>query len=283
MSRKIEIAKEIGFCSGVRRAITALEKAAQEKGNIQTLGALVHNEPVLARLSSAGIHIIYNMDEINTKVVAISAHGIGPQVETRLRESGVEVIDTTCPDVKLAQKAAQKLFEEGYFVLVYGDVKHPEVEGILGYTGGKGLATLNAEAVARLERMPQRLGIISQTTQIPDNFVKFIKAVIDLALQSHTEIRIIDTICRGVGKRQMEITQLARRVDLMLVVGSGTSANTKRLYDISSKLVETYLITTERDIDPAWLIGKKTIGIASGTSTSIETVNDIVNYLENLD
>jgi 4-hydroxy-3-methylbut-2-en-1-yl diphosphate reductase len=280
MELEIKRVPDTGFCFGVRRAITILEKIAREQGRVDTLGALVHNEQVVRQLSEQGINVIGTPEEIKNRIVAISAHGVEPKVEADLRNKNVTVIDTTCPDVKRAQKVAQKLAEEGYFVVVFGEAKHSEVKGILGWARDQGLAALDASQLSALERLPHKLGILSQTTQIPENFSKFVKQVIDLALVTGTEIRVIDTICHGVGKRQSESLELAKNVDLMLVIGSNTSANSKRLLELCSTATEAHLILEAREISPDWLRGKRKIGVTSGTSTSEQSIHDIIEYLK---
>ena len=282
MTIEIKKVNEIGFCFGVRRAIAILEKVARDQGRIDTLGALVHNEQVVKQLSAQGIQVVNNLEEIQNGAVAISAHGVSPQVEAELQKKKVTIIDTTCPDVKRAQKTAQRLAEEGYFVVVYGESGHPEVKGILGWAGDKGLATLDLTAFRGLEKLPRKLGVLSQTTQIPENFTKFAQEFIDLALVEGSEIRIINTICHGVRKRQTETLEMARNVDLMFVIGSQTSANSRRLLEICSGVTEAHLILEPEDIKPEWLEGKQKIGVTSGTSTSEKSIDDIMLYLQSL-
>jgi 4-hydroxy-3-methylbut-2-en-1-yl diphosphate reductase len=275
----IQKVKEIGFCYGVRRAIDILEKTALERGNVDTLGALVHNEEVLKKLSAKGINVIDSFDNIKSKTVAISAHGVSPQVEAELKKRKVKVIDTTCPSVRRAQTTARKLAEAGFLVVIYGEAQHPEVKGILGCTGEKGLATLDLKPLAAMRSLPGKIGILSQTTQIPENFSGFIKEFLDIALSDNAEIRIMDTICNGVRKRQSESLDLARKVDLMLVIGGRSSANSRRLLELCSKVTEAYLIGNAAEINPQWLKNKHNIGITSGTSTSEQTIDEIVNEL----
>jgi 4-hydroxy-3-methylbut-2-enyl diphosphate reductase len=283
MSIKIKKAAEIGFCFGVRRAIDILETIAQKGGEIDTLGALVHNEEVLRKLSSEGINVINGPEEVKSRPVAISAHGVSPQIEAELRQHGVEVIDTTCPSVRIAQKAAYRLAKDGFFVVVYGEANHSEVKGILGWAQGKGLATLDIKPLADVKPLPRRIGILSQTTQIPENFLEFIKKLLEVALSSGTEIRIVNTICHGAQKRQAGSLQLARRVDLMLIIGGRTSANSQRLLELCSTVIEAHLIANAEEIDPEWLKGKKNIGITSGTSTSEQTIDEVMDRLKMID
>jgi 4-hydroxy-3-methylbut-2-en-1-yl diphosphate reductase len=273
---------EIGFCFGVRRAIEMLEKAAKSHGELETVGAAVHNEQVLHRLNKIGISAISSIQDSKCDTLAISSHGLSPEVEAELRSKKKNVIDTTCPFVRRAQLAAKKLAEDDFFVIIYGDSQHPEVKGILGWAQGKGLATLETGSLKTLKSIPQHLGILSQTTQIPENFVAFTKGLIDIAFQKDSEIRIVDTICPGVRKRQIATLELAGKVDLLLIVGGRSSANTRRLLDLCGGITEAHFIGRYEDINPDWIKEKKTIGIASGTSTPEETIAEVVNYLERL-
>jgi 4-hydroxy-3-methylbut-2-enyl diphosphate reductase len=279
---EIERAARTGFCFGVRRAINLLEKVARERGGVETLGAVVHNQQVLQKLAEIGVKVVDDIDDIKGDTVVTSSHGVSPDLEDKIRAHHNEVISTTCHDVRRAQAAAEKLAESDFFVIVYGDADHPEVKGILGWAKGKGLATTDEKVVAALDPLPRRLGILSQTTQVPAHFAEFVKKIIDLALTKNSEIHIIDTICHDLRERQAAALELARRADLMLVVGGRSSANTNRLSELCSRVTETHLIETAEEIQPAWLKGKKHIGVTSGASTAEETVDEVMERLESL-
>ncbi|MFC2033911.1 4-hydroxy-3-methylbut-2-enyl diphosphate reductase [Chloroflexota bacterium] len=278
MTLKIEKADGIGFCFGVKRAIDIIEKIAREHGHVETLGALVHNQQVLKRLSDIGVRIAENIDDITGNTVAIGAHGVSPQLEKEIRNKYSEIIDTTCPFVHRAQVAAQRLAENGFFVIIYGDSNHPEVKGILGWADGKGIATL--EENLKLDNLSHRLGVLSQTTQIPSNFTEFVKKLIDSALAKDTELHITDTICHDIRERQQAALNLAKRSDMMLVIGSHTSANTNHLARLCATITETHLIENAEEIDLSWLKENQKIGITSGASTSEETINKVLAKLE---
>lgn len=283
MTLVIEKAKEVGFCYGVRRAIEILEKAAHEHGGVETLGAVVHNEQVLQRLAKLGITVVKSVDQIRGKVVAISSHGVSPEVEDRLRASGLIRVDTTCPFVRRAQIAARRLAESGFYVVIYGDAGHPEVKGILGWAGGKGLASLEAGSLGSASGgLPRRIGVLSQTTQIPEHFTDFVRKLVESALTRDAEIRIIDTICHDIRKRQAVSLELAKTVDLMLVVGGRSSANTRRLTELCASVTATRQIETAENIDASWLKGKRRIGVTSGASTARETIDEVLAGLEAL-
>jgi 4-hydroxy-3-methylbut-2-enyl diphosphate reductase len=279
---KIEQTKAIGFCYGVKRAIDILERIAHERGGVETLGEVVHNQQVLQRLAGIGVRVAPTIDDIKGKMVAISSHGASPQIEEKLRARHIEVVNTTCPFVHRVQIAARRLAKNGFFVVIYGDADHTEVRSVLGWAGGEGVATLDEKLVARLKPIPRRLGVLSQTTQIPAHFNEFVKRLIDSVFTRDSELRIIDTICHDIRRRQAEALELAGRVDLMLVIGGRGSANTNRLAELCSTVSETYLIETANEIKPAWFRGKKRIGITSGASTAEQTIDEVLTRLGGL-
>jgi 4-hydroxy-3-methylbut-2-enyl diphosphate reductase len=279
---RIEKADRTGFCFGVKRAISGLEKVARERGGVETLGAVVHNRRVLQRLAGKGVRVVDNIEDISGEVVVTSSHGVSPDLDERIRARNIEVISTTCPFVRRAQMAARRLAEAGFFVIVYGNADHPEVRGILGWAKGRGLATLEPGAIAALDPMPRRLGVLSQTTQVPADFTAFAKQIIGVALARDSEIRVIDTICHDIRERQAAALELARRADLMLVVGGRSSANTNRLAELCSGVTETHLIEMAEEIQPGWLKGKELIGVTAGASTAEPDVDEVIARLERL-
>ena len=282
MPLKIEKAAATGFCFGVKRAIETLEKLARERGQVETLGEVVHNRQVMQRLTEKGIKVANSIDEIRGKTVAISAHGVGPQLEEEIKARGIEIVNFTCSFVQRAQRVARKLARAGFFVIVYGDANHTEVKGILGWADGKGIATMDIDSVLALDPLPRRLGVLSQTTQIPANFREFVKKLVDVALVKDAELRVIDTICHDTLKHQQEALELANRVDLMLVIGSRTSANTNHLAELCATATKTYQIETAEEIQPSWLEGLHHVGVTSGTSTSEQTIDEVIKKLKTL-
>ncbi len=282
MALRVEKAAGIGFCFGVKRAINILEKVARERGGVETLGAVVHNQPVLQRLAEIGVRVAKNVDDIQGDTVAISSHGVSPQLEEAIRARHIDIINTTCPFVRRAQVAARRLTESDFFTIIYGDADHPEVKGILGWAKGKGVATLDERFIARFDNLPRRLGVLSQTTQIPAHFTEFVQKLIASALTKDSELRIIDTICHDIRQRQAAALELASRVDLMLVIGGHTSANTNHLVELCSTAIKTYLVETAEEIQLAWLQGQCHIGITAGASTDEQTINEVLAKLKAL-
>ena len=279
---EIEKAGKTGFCFGVKRAIEIVEKVVRERGQVETLGAVAHNQQVLNKLEKMGVSVVKESADIKGDTIITSSHGVSPDLEESLRARGLEVVSTTCHDVHRAQTAAEKLVEAGFFVIVFGDADHPEVKGILGWAKGKGIATTDEKVIAALNPLPRKLGILSQTTEVPAHFAEFVKKIIDFALTKNFEIRIIDTFCHDLRERQITALELAHRADLMLVVGGRSSANTNRIAELCMQVTETHLIETADDIKPEWLKGKQHIGVTSGASTAEETVEEVMERLEKM-
>ena len=277
---QIEKAGEIGFCTGVRRAINMIEKAAGDLGPLQTLGPVVHNQQVVEKLASRGVTVADSLDQLKRDILCISSHGVGPQVIEQAEARGIKIVDTTCPFVRRTQVAAKKLAGSGFSVVVFGDENHREVQGVLGYAGEKGLATVT---VPPFKKLSPRVGILSQTTQSFPAFHSFVSSFIQKHLESITELRVVNTICDATRKHQEAALELARRSDIMLVVGSRGSANTKRLAELCSTIVETHHIETAREINRAWFTGRiERVGITAGASTPDEVIDEVVASLERL-
>ena len=278
---RIERAADLGFCFGVRRALATLEDIARQKGGVETLGALVHNQQVMSRLKDLGVQAVKSVSEITGDTVVVSSHGVGPKVLQAIKDHGIGIVDTTCPFVQRAQTAARRLSEAGFFTVIYGDVNHPEVKGILGWADGKGIATLSAADLDQIE-LPRHIGILSQTTQVPARFIEFAKQVTEKALVKDAELRLVDTVCHDIRLRQAAARDLASRADLMLVIGGHHSANTRHLVDLCSVLTTTHLVETAADINPAWLVGQCLVGVTAGASTAPDTIDAVVQRLEEL-
>ena len=280
MGLEVERAAATGFCFGVKRAVDILRRVAQRRGGVETLGAVVHNRQVLRHLENIGVRVVGSVAGIQGDTVAISSHGVGPQVIEEIRARGIDIVDTTCPFVKRAQVAARRLAGAGFYTIIFGDAGHPEVKGILGWAGGKGVATLDEAILTGPDKLPRRLGILSQTTQIPSRFAQFAKKIIDAALVKDSELRIIDTICHDIRQRQAAALQLAGKVDLVLVIGGRNSANTRHLVGLCSEVTRTYLVETATEIQPSWLKGQRRIGITTGASTDEQAIDEVLAKLE---
>jgi 4-hydroxy-3-methylbut-2-enyl diphosphate reductase len=277
-------ARDMGFCFGVRRAVEMMEAAAQQVGPLTTLGSTVHNRQVVEKLRQKGVEVVANLDEIDGRPVAITAHGVGPQVIEALGQLGVSVVDTTCPIVTRSQQWAKRLADEGFAVIVFGDPEHKEVRGVLGWTGGHGIAIADEADLDRLpDDLPSRVAILSQTTQTEARFAAFIRHLFETRMERISELRVINTLCNATTAQQAAAQELARQVDLMIVIGGRDSANTRHLAEVCREEgVETYHIETADEIDPAWLQGRERVGVTAGASTPDSSVDEVVAQLEEM-
>jgi 4-hydroxy-3-methylbut-2-enyl diphosphate reductase len=276
---EIEKAADLGFCTGVRRAINMLERAARELGAVETLGPAVHNQQVTEQLAKSGVRMVESLDQLQGNILAITSHGVSPQVLEQAKARGLRLVDATCPFVRRTQVAAKRMASAGFLVIIFGEENHPEVQGVLGWAEGKGFATLDPP---RFDKLPQRIGILAQTTQSFSGFTRFVSSFADSHLDLISELRVVNTICDATRKRQQAALELAKRVELMVVVGSRGSANTHRLAEICSAAgVATYHIERAAEIDPSWLRDHpRHIGVTAGASTPDEAIDEVIARLK---
>jgi len=282
MAIEIKIATSLGFCFGVRRAIEMVEGAASEKGRIDSLGSIVHNPVVAERLDNRGVGIVSGFDGVSAPNVAITAHGAGPEVYRKAQNAGLEMVDTTCPIVARAQRAARKLVNSGFKVIIYGDEAHPEVRGVLAWTRGRGVVLASADDPVEIPR--RKVALMSQTTKSQQMFTDFVAKFLANHIDRINEVRIINTTCPETEDRYAAARELAHEVDLMIVIGGRNSANTGKLASTCRNAgVETYQIEREDEIEAEWLQGKKRIGVTAGASTPDESVAAAVARLREID
>jgi 4-hydroxy-3-methylbut-2-en-1-yl diphosphate reductase len=262
-------ARDMGFCYGVRRAVDMMSDAAERRGPIAAFGSIVHNPLVSQRLAGAGIEIVPNLDAVGERPVAITAHGVGPDVVREIGDRQLEVIDTTCPIVTRAQQWARKLTEEGYAVVVFGDPNHKEVRGILGWADGKAYAVETEGGIDTLPAdIPSRIAVLSQTTHTEARFAAFVSRLFAARMDRISELRVVNTLCNATTGQQAAAEELAATVDVMIVVGGRESANTRHLKEVCEALgTPTHQIEREEDLDPAWLASAERVGLTAGAST----------------
>ena len=275
-------AKELGFCMGVRRAVDMMESAVGELGPITSLGSTVHNPQVVDKLRARGVEVIATLEAIDTRPVAITAHGVGPSVLRELQSRGANIVDTTCPIVTRAQQWAKKLTDEGFGLVVFGDPAHKEVRGIIDWANGK-VTTMRsaAELDAPLpDWMPSRIGVLSQTTETEAHFAHFVQTLLTKHMDRISELRVINTLCNATTSQQAATDELAEQVDLMVVVGGRESANTRHLAEVAREHgVVTYHVESAAEIDAAWLPGHERVGVAAGASTPDAVIDEVVERL----
>jgi (E)-4-hydroxy-3-methyl-but-2-enyl pyrophosphate reductase len=269
----IRIARRTGFCYGVREAIDKAKEASAAGKATHTLGQVVHNEGVISDLERLGIQTVDTLDDVDHgAAVVIRAHGVRPDVMERAQERGLEVIDGTCTWVIQEQRELLKLVDDGYTIVLLGTPKHPEVVGLLGFAPDAIVVDEEEEWEARVPRK-KRMALISQSTQPPWKFEKLAAFMVN---RSH-ELKIVNTVCPVTIRRQEDTVEAAREVDLMVVVGGRSSANTKELTRLCG-IVGTPAIQIEHaaDLEDAAVFdGKKVVGVTGGTSTPIEDLRDV--------
>ncbi|MBC7222588.1 4-hydroxy-3-methylbut-2-enyl diphosphate reductase [Candidatus Bipolaricaulota bacterium] len=278
---KVELAEVYGFCPGVRRAVEMVEAYLQEKGPLATLGAIVHNAQVVEELAQKGARVVEDLAEVGEGAVAITAHGVGPEVFEEIRRRGLSLVDTTCPIVRRAQEAARDLAEEGFFILIYGEEAHPEVRGLLSWTRGRGRATLNPAEVQEIEG--NRLALISQTTKGRQEFWSFVAEVVGRLSPRLREVRGLDTTCPETGRRYQAVKELSKKVEALVVVGSRNSANTRKLAEVARQTgLPTFHIERAEELRPEWFRGVGRVGVTAGASTPDALVREVVDRLHQL-
>jgi 4-hydroxy-3-methylbut-2-enyl diphosphate reductase len=279
---KIEKAEKLGLCFGVRRTIKLLKEAVDKYGEIETLGPLAHNRLLVEALAELGVKPIKHLDGVQGRFLAITTHGVSPLVLSEIMARQIHIIDTTCPIVRKAQDTAKELAEAGFEVIIFGEAQHSEVEGLLGCTGEKGIAALNMKQIDSWGKSPSRLGIISQTTQTRTAFIEFVGQLVGMVGPEIKEMRLVNTLCQVTQAQQEAAMRLARRSQLMVVIGGSNSANTRHLVETCSSLVETHLVERADEVDESWFAGKHYVGITAGASTPDEAVEELIAKLRSL-
>jgi 4-hydroxy-3-methylbut-2-enyl diphosphate reductase len=273
---EVRIAHRTGFCYGVREAIDKAKEASAAGKATTTLGQVVHNEGVVQELQEMGIRTVDSLDDVDHgAAVVIRAHGVRPDVMERANARGLEVIDGTCTWVIQEQKELAKLVDEGYTIVLLGTPKHPEVVGLLGFAPD----AIVVDEEEDWDRIPRRkkMALISQSTQPPWKFEKLAAFMVS---RSH-ELKIVNTVCPVTIRRQEDTLEAARDVDLMVVVGGRSSANTKELTRLCG-IAGTRAIQIEgvRDLtDAAVFDGARVVGVTGGTSTPIEDLHAVARRI----
>ena len=264
---KIRVAKTAGFCMGVRRAVNLVLEESR-RGELYTLGPLIHNDQVVKWLERRGIRAKDNPADLPAGRVAIRSHGIGPGERRRLSEQGLELCDATCPRVARVHAVVKQHHGRGFFVVVVGDPGHAEVEGILGFAEGRAAVVGSPEAAAGLPEA-DRVCVVAQTTQSPERFAETAAAIARRYPSLDREhLVVVDTICDSTYRRRREVKALAREVDAVIVVGDRHSANTRRLAEVAEAGgLPAFRVETEADLDWAALQDFKRVGITAGAST----------------
>ena len=274
---KISIAKSAGFCFGVKRAIDLALKTCQESSkSVQMLGHIVHNERVVEQIDKAGVKVIDAIEDAEPGILMIRAHGTDPATYERARQQGLEIVDATCPLVKEIHEKARDLCEAGYPVVIIGDHGHDEVKGIAAQVSDATVISAPEEVDSLERKNYRRLGVVVQSTQNVEN----VKAIIAELIPRCMELRFYNTICFPTTKHQSDIRTMPLTNDVMVIVGSFTSANTKRMTEISRQLnPRTHQVTGAHDLKAEWLDEAGSVGVHAGASTPDFVIREVVEGL----
>jgi len=285
---RVKLAKNAGFCMGVRRAVDiALEACRKDAGSIYTYGPLIHNPQVLEVLEGKGIKVLNREDMekghfcspgANSGTLIIRAHGVSPQEKGKIEETGIRILNATCPHVGKVQGIINRHAKEGYAVVIVGEKDHAEVMALLGYAQGKGYVITSLEEVESLPPL-EKVCLVSQTTQDQRLFQVLAEAI----QRKFPEAKVFNTICSSTHRRQDEILALAGKVEAMVVVGGKGSGNTRRLARISEEAgIPTFHVETEKDLDLRKLSPYSVVGVTAGASTPNWLILKVVDRLQNL-
>ncbi|MDR3037447.1 MAG: 4-hydroxy-3-methylbut-2-enyl diphosphate reductase [Coriobacteriales bacterium] len=253
-----------GACYGVERALSLVNKAVSESAeSVHTLGPLIHNPQVVSELRERGVEEAESVAQVDGGVLVIRSHGVSPEVIEQACDKGLRVVDATCPHVSKAQGAARQLRRQGYLVVVVGELGHPEVEGIRAYAGDDAIVVQDPSDLPA-ELASCKVGVVVQTTQAPGA----LDAIINALEARGITPTIRNTICFATRQRQEAASELAAKVDVMIVVGGRNSGNTTRLAELCQAVCSrTYHIESFAELEAAWFAGAETVGITAGAST----------------
>lgn len=272
------LARNAGFCAGVRRAVKIAEEAADEGGRWYSLGPLVHNDAVVDNLKEKGIIPVNRLEEIQVGEdagVIIRSHGVPPEIIEQAQDRGLVIKDATCPLVKRVHEIVASLRGEGYEVVVFGDANHPEVQAIIGWCNNQARVIANVEEACQMQ-VVDKLGVVSQTTKDENDFYAIVNALLPLA----KEIRVFNTICSATRKRQQAAREISSGVDLILVLGDPKSSNTATLArECKNTGVKTLQIRDASEIPADCLQEVSAVAITAGASTPDWIIKEVLDRM----
>ncbi len=278
---RVITAETAGFCFGVRRAVDMVYEQAGRGRKVYTYGEIIHNEEVVAALQKEGVEVIHSIEELRALqegVVVIRSHGVGREVYRIIEEKeNVEMVDATCPFVAKIHEIVERESRNGSFIIVIGDKKHPEVEGITGFADGD-YRVIGDEAEAENFSIEsgRKVCVVSQTTF---NTVKF-KYLVDIINKKCYTTNTVNTICSATEQRQKEAAVIASEADVMIVIGGRGSSNSRKLYEIcSERCNETYFIQTLADLNLDFPKSVSCVGITAGASTPNYIIEEVQSYV----
>ncbi|RKX38596.1 MAG: 4-hydroxy-3-methylbut-2-enyl diphosphate reductase [Thermotogae bacterium] len=273
---KILTAENIGFCFGVRKALETIHSLLRTGRKTYMFGQLVHNPGVIESLRTLGAEIVESLDRIprdsKESFLVIRAHGIDPQKKEKLKRHFFEVVDTTCPIVGKLFSTVQRAKREGYRIVVFGKVDHPEMEALKGYVED----AVVSESPVKPDR---KTAFASQTTMSISEYSTFLQQILQKYFEHVKEMKIFNTICEATAKREREVERLAKENNLVIVVGGKNSSNTAKLARIASRFTRSVQIESERELKKDFVNYDK-IAVVAGTSTPKSDVEKVSNKLQ---
>ena len=277
----VKVAEHAGFCFGVRRAVDKVyELIESQEKPIYTLGPIIHNESVVGDLEAKGVKVIENIEQLHSVrdgVVVIRSHGVGRAVYELMESLGLSYVDVTCPNVLKIHKIVERESKAGKNIVIIGNAKHPEVEGICGWSVSKPVVIETVEEAEEYQAMNGNpVCIVSQTTF---NYNKF-KDLVEILEKMRYDNNVLNTICNATEDRQRETKQIAKEVDTMLVIGGKHSSNTQKLYEISKcECGNTYYIQSPVDLDSEMFQSSSCVGITAGASTPNKIIEEVQKHV----
>jgi 4-hydroxy-3-methylbut-2-enyl diphosphate reductase len=273
----IEKAKSYGFCFGVKRAV----EIAEESKNAVTLGPLIHNPLEIERLAiNYNVKYVESIDDIdeNVKRVIVRTHGIPKNKLQKLKEKNIEIIDATCPFVKKPQEIVKDLSKLGYDIVIFGDKNHPEIQGVTSYSvHDRVYVVLDPNELQNI-KLKEHIATVAQTTRKLSDYLK----ITDYLIQNYKEVRVFNTICNATFENQDAVKELAKKTDIMIIIGGKNSSNTKQLYNIAKEYSTAYLVESEDELKKEWFEAKLHCGISAGASTPEWLVEKIISRIKEL-
>ena len=273
---KILLAKDAGYCFGVRDAVNLANKTAKKEGKVFMLGDIVHNENVVKELEQTGVEVVNSLDDVpNNKPILFRAHGTVPDIWKESKKRVMDIVDATCPLVTEIHEEVKNLDAEGRNIIIIGDHGHDEVNGIKEQVK-HAIVLANPEEAMQLRKM-KRAGVVSQSTQMIEN----VQEIINILMTKVFDLRFVNTICFPTRRNHDQIKSLSQISDIMIVIGSFTSANSKRLTELAKMRNErTFQVTCANDLDTDWFQDSDTVGISAGASTPDNIINEVINAIK---
>lgn len=275
---KILLAKDAGYCFGVRDAVNLAYDTAKDHGEVYMLGTIVHNEKVVEDLSKSGTKVVDELVEVpSDKPILFRAHGTAPNIWDKANQEKMNIIDATCPLVTEIHDEIKKLEAEGRRTIIIGDHGHDEVVGIAAQV--KNPIILANVKEAKVLRKMKKAGVVSQSTQMIEN----VQEIINVLMQKVFDLRFVNTICFPTRRNHEQIKELATQCEVMIVIGSFTSANSKRLTQLAlERNKRSYQVTCADDMEAFWFENCETVGISAGASTPDDIIRDVVEKIKEI-